>query len=432
MEPLQDKIEKAKRELEQMIDLNPQVMLLVDRDGRITRANKALLELLGLHDYPSVLGKQLEEVFPARGTVNSLLLRQDGDREHEAEVRLHGDGTRSLNFTVIGAGTGGELSVVIVRDVGAEKAQAAFLEMRHKKEAVKAVAGALMHNVNQSLTVIMVNAQLMNVMIEKGSINTEDLANSLRDIVRETTCIAELLKNIGRTKVFMTEPYPGSDDIMDIKSSSGCPGSHEAGMPRAFLWLESSYEAAVDVLLKALEAHEPGAFRHAKRTAEVAAILARRMGYTADAALTVHSCATLHDIGRLGIPDEVLRKAEPLTDREMALMRTHPDIGFNLLRNFPVTPDQAEVARSHHERWDGAGYPRGLAGTEIHGVARIVAVAEAFDSLSHQSCATGMSDDEIAAEIIAGSGSRFDPDVVAAFRDSLPLLKRVVAPGAQA
>lgn len=426
MEPLQNRIEKAKRELEHMIDLNPQVMLLMGHDGRITRANRALLDLMGLTGYPSVLGKRLEDLFLGNDSVGKILIRRDGSREHEAEVTLAGGRRLVLHFTVVGVGADGELTVVMVRDVGAEKEQAASLALRHKTEAVKAVAGALMHNVNQSLTVIMVNAQLLNLMLEKGVMNPADVANSLVDIVRETTSIAELLKNLSSPNRFVTEPYPGSTDILDIRRSAECGGTGPDAAPRAYVWLESSFAAAVDLLLKALDAHEGGSFRHARQTAGYAAILARRMGYAEGDVAKIRNCATLHDIGKLGIPDSILCKPSSLGDDEMRVMRTHAEIGYNLLRNLPFVRGEAEVAWSHHERWDGSGYPQGLKGKDIHPMARIVSVADALDALRvERSYHQVASEEAVAGGINAGAGSQFDPDVVEAFNESREELEKV-------
>ena len=426
MEQVQDKIERAKQELEQMIDLNPQVMLLADREGRITRANRALLDLLGLPGYPEVLGKRIEELFPGKEAVRKLLARRKVDKGQDIEVRLRDGRARVLHFTVVGAGAKGELSVVVINDVGADRERAAFLELKHKKDAVNTVAGALMHNVNQSLTVIMVNAQLMNLMVEKGQINAADVRNSLQDIVKETTRIAEVLKDIDRPAGFVMEPYLGSVSILDIKRSAGLSGGTVSGpAPRAYLWLESAYASALDVLLSALDVHDNGVLLHARRTATNAEILARRMGKSETEAVKIRNCAALHDIGKLGIPDSILCKPAPLTAAETACVRTHTEIGYDLLRNFPFAREEAEAARSHHERWDGSGYPQGLAGKDIHEMARIVGLADAVDALSFdRAYHKGVSPEAIAAEINSGAGVQFDPEVVAAFNNSRVMLRR--------
>lgn len=427
MEPVQEKIEKAKRELEQMIDLNPQVMLLVDTKGCVTRANKALLALLGLTDYPQVLGKRMDDLFPGNGDVSRLMVQRKENREIEAEVALAGDRRHVLRFTIVGADAEGELAVIMVSDVGAEKDEAESLAIRHKTEAVKAVAGALMHNVNQSLTIIMVNAQLMNLTLEKGGADPSELMDRLKDVVKETISIADVLKAVDGPARFVTEPYPGCADILDIKKSASTSGGTVAcAAPSADLWLESSYAAAIDMLLLALDAHDSGSFLHAKRTAEYAVIIARHMGYGVDELSRVLNCATLHDIGKLGIPDAILCKPGPLSDEEDRLAKTHPEVGYNLLRHFPFAREESVVARSHHERWDGLGYPQALAGKEIHPIARIVSVANCFDTLrAGRQSRQAASVDTVATEINSRAGSHFDPEVIQVFNRCLKELERV-------
>jgi len=329
------------------------------------------------------------------------------------------DGRRHvLHFNIVGAGAKGELSVVIVRDIGSEKEQAAHLEIKHKKEAVNAVAGALMHNVNQSLTVIMAHAQIMNLMLGKGLMKAGDVKNSLQDIVRETTRIAEVLKNIDRPSGFVTETYMGGVRMLDIKRSAGGAEAKPAAgrSPRACIWLESSYTAVLNMLLAALDSHEGNALRHARRTSEFAAIIGRHMGLD-DAEIEIaRSCGLLHDIGKIGIPEDVLRKPSALSGEQMDLMKKHTEIGYDLLRNFPFPREEADVARSHHERWNGSGYPQGLAGIDIHPMARIVAVCDAFDALGFERVYhRAVPVKAVAAEIIAGAGTQFDPEVIEAF-----------------
>ncbi|MEI6971985.1 MAG: HD domain-containing phosphohydrolase [bacterium] len=416
MVQIQDKITRAKRELEQMIDLNPQVLLLVDRDGRISRANKALLSLLGFSGYPEVLGKRFADIFPGTESVMGMLIRRDGCREMEADVALAGGRGHTLHFTVVGVGQESELAAVIVSDVSDEKAEAASLAISHKKEAVRALAGALMHNVNQSLTVIMVNAQLMNLMLEKGAMDPEDVANSLRDIVRETSGIADVLKNVSHPIAFVTEPYPGAEEILDIKrSTGGDEGIIRSAPPTGYVWPESSFTSTVEMLITLLAAHEHGAERHARMVASYASVLSGTIGHSGQDAAVIRNCALLHDVGKLGLPDAILGRSSPLSRDEQDVARKHTGMGYRLLQGFPMAYEASEVALSHHERWDGKGYPNGLAGNGVHPVARIVSVADAIDVLLNGAVRKFGSPDAVSAEINAGSGTQFDPDVVKAF-----------------
>lgn len=125
----------------------------------------------------------------------------------------------------------------------------------------------------------------------------------------------------------------------------------------------------------------------------------------------------LHDIGKLTVPASILHKASPLTDAEWKVMRRHPEAGVDLLRSDLVSPLVKGVVRSHHERWDGAGYPEGRAGDEIFHFARIAAVADCYDAVtSDRPYARARSPREGWQAVVDGAGSAFDPAVVDAFR----------------
>ena len=126
----------------------------------------------------------------------------------------------------------------------------------------------------------------------------------------------------------------------------------------------------------------------------------------------------LHDVGKLAVPSEVLQKPGPLTKEEMALVREHPDAGVRMLRGDSWSPVVRAVVRQHHERWDGDGYPQGLAGFQIHQLARVAAVADVYDAVTSErpykaagSPATGW------RVIIDGAGTAFDPAVVEVFTE---------------
>jgi Response regulator containing a CheY-like receiver domain and an HD-GYP domain len=125
----------------------------------------------------------------------------------------------------------------------------------------------------------------------------------------------------------------------------------------------------------------------------------------------------VHDLGKIGIPDAILLKRGRLTEEEFAIMRTHPQIGYEILRDSPSRFIQlgASIALHHHERWDGTGYPHGLSGEDIPRAARIVALADVFDALlSERPYKSAWSHDEAVAYVRAHSGSFFDPACVSA------------------
>jgi putative nucleotidyltransferase with HDIG domain len=166
---------------------------------------------------------------------------------------------------------------------------------------------------------------------------------------------------------------------------------------------------------RALDAFSPA---HSRRVGRTAVRIASRMGLNAEYLEQLREAGALHDIGKLAIPRGALEKPGPLTKQERALMQTHTDAGARILagNEEPMLRMATDVALAHHERWDGSGYPQGLAGDQIPLAARIVAVADVFDALTHdRPYKTAWPVDDARAEIAAGAGTQFDPRVVTAF-----------------
>lgn len=161
---------------------------------------------------------------------------------------------------------------------------------------------------------------------------------------------------------------------------------------------------------------------HVVRMSHYTRILALAMGYTEQAADEILHAAPMHDVGKIGIPDAILTKPGKLTETEWAVMQTHTVIGARILGQHPsgLLSLAASIARSHHERWDGSGYPDRLAGAEIPHAARLVAVADVFDALtSERPYKRAWSVEEANNLLRAESGRHFDPDIITAFFDNL-------------
>lgn len=152
---------------------------------------------------------------------------------------------------------------------------------------------------------------------------------------------------------------------------------------------------------------------HSVRVAHYARELARRMGMSEEEQENIYYIALLHDVGKIGIPDQVLNKPGRLTDEEFHLIQTHPSIGGDILKNFTALEGIAEGARYHHERYDGKGYCEGKVGEDIPLTARIIAVADAYDAMSSDRCyRKGLPREVIEDELKKGSGAQFDPRIV--------------------
>lgn len=158
--------------------------------------------------------------------------------------------------------------------------------------------------------------------------------------------------------------------------------------------------------------------RHTHRVGQLSAAIAETLGVPAEVVELVRGAAPLHDIGKIGVPDHILLKSGRLTAEEFAVMKTHTSIGAAILAGgrSPLVLEAERIALSHHERWDGAGYPNGLRGEAIPLSARIVAVADVFDALTHERpYRAAWPLGRVMEEIRAQRGHHFDPAVVAAF-----------------
>jgi HD-GYP domain-containing protein (c-di-GMP phosphodiesterase class II) len=180
--------------------------------------------------------------------------------------------------------------------------------------------------------------------------------------------------------------------------------------------LQRSYVATVRALSNAVEARDAYTGKHAERVAAYGIELARAVGIDTDAAPEIEFGFLLHDVGKVAIPDAILFKSGPLTPEEYALVRGHPAIGVEILRDVDFLGDGKLVVRHHHERWDGSGYPDRVAGDAIPQAARVFAVADALDALTTDRPYRPASPFRRAREIIrAAAGTQFDPAVVAAY-----------------
>ena len=155
---------------------------------------------------------------------------------------------------------------------------------------------------------------------------------------------------------------------------------------------------------------------HARRVTAFTIAMARAMSLPGEKIRVTARGAFLHDIGKIGIPDSILRKPGALTQEEIAIMQEHCYRGYQKLRKIPFLIEAANIVYCHQEKWDGTGYPRGLKGEEIPEGARIVAVAEALDAItSDQPYRAAQPFSAAREEIISGSGRQFDPGIVKMF-----------------
>jgi putative nucleotidyltransferase with HDIG domain len=184
--------------------------------------------------------------------------------------------------------------------------------------------------------------------------------------------------------------------------------------------MQRSYLSTITSLARAVEAKDPYTSGHPERVAELALLLARGIGIDDSQLAAVRVGAIIHDIGKVGTPDQILSKPGALTAEETREIRKHPEVASRIVAELELPEGVKQMVRSHHERFDGDGYPDGLAGEEIPLAARILSVAEALDAMtSDRPYRDAMSLDAAIAEIQDKAGSQFCPRVVAALTESL-------------
>jgi diguanylate cyclase (GGDEF)-like protein len=180
-------------------------------------------------------------------------------------------------------------------------------------------------------------------------------------------------------------------------------------------------------LARAVDARDVYEGSHSERVAELAARVAQRMGLLQEQIELTRLAASLHDLGKLAVPEEILRKPGPLTDAERLVLERHPQIGYRMLESLGVTP-VAEWVLHHHERWHGTGYPDGLHGEDIPLGARIILIADAFDAMTNDRVyQRKLSTAAALTELEECSGTQFDPSAVAALIEELTPLATSVA-----
>jgi putative nucleotidyltransferase with HDIG domain len=189
--------------------------------------------------------------------------------------------------------------------------------------------------------------------------------------------------------------------------------NRRAAVAAALAEAQRTPEEALEGLMSILQLHERDGRGHATRVARLAVSMADEFGYDDEGLAIMEHGALLHDIGKLDMPASILSKPAPLDESEWRVMRTHPQVGYDLLKNQPRFAEAAELVLAHHEAYDGSGYPRGLRRKGIPQAARIITVADAYDSMTHPHTQRPPMPPVLAAEEIERcSGRQFDPECV--------------------
>ncbi|TFH48813.1 MAG: HD domain-containing protein, partial [Methanothrix sp.] len=188
---------------------------------------------------------------------------------------------------------------------------------------------------------------------------------------------------------------------------------------------EGLYEnmlSTLNSMAKILDARDPHTSQHSTRVTSLSMAMGKALGLDEDDQDVLYISASLHDIGKVGIPDHILLKPDGLTDEEFAVIKKHPDIGADILKPIPPMAKETEIIRHHHERYDGRGYPAGLKGNEIPHLSRIITLADSFDAMTtDRPYREGMSIEKALEEIKRCKGSQFDPELADIFINNVAI-----------
>ena len=184
--------------------------------------------------------------------------------------------------------------------------------------------------------------------------------------------------------------------------------------------LSTSLRSILRALVRSLEAKDPYTKEHSERVAKLALRLASSFGFDADVLDSLSFAAYLHDIGKIGIKDQILTKPKKLDSDEFEIVKLHPIIGEEIVSHLDVEPIVRSCIRNHHERWDGTGYPDGLSGEDIPFLVRVLSIVDCYDALtSKRPYRDRYTEEDAVNEIKKGSGTHFDPKVVEAFVENI-------------
>ncbi len=228
--------------------------------------------------------------------------------------------------------------------------------------------------------------------------------------------ISEATAEMARTGV-LSDDFRGDGSVPEVRELESALAQLVESVQRTEVDRERSYVDAVGAVVAAVDARDQETSGHSFRVARYALALARAMGMDHPERLrAIEWGSLLHDVGKIAVPDAILRKVGPLTEDEWYIMRQHPSWGYGILADVQFLKPALEIVYGHHERWDGTGYPRGLAGERIPLAARIFAVVDTYDAItSERPYRRAHSHREAIAEVRRVAGRQLDPAVVDAF-----------------
>ena len=252
-----------------------------------------------------------------------------------------------------------------------------------------------------------------------------------RTLSRPIDTLSKSLSAMTRAKTF-EESVPLTGSSQEVDALTEAFNTMMQSVVAAEAETRSAYVGAIRALAAALDARDPYTAGHSERVSALSVAIGRQMRLDDEQLEVLRLGALLHDIGKIGVNDHVLRKPAPLTPDEFELIKQHPTLGARILRSVPFLARHVAIVELHHERPDGKGYPHGLAGHEIPLLARIAHVADAFDAItSARAYRPARGAAEALVELWKHAGAQFDAEVVQALAAALPQVSAPAAPAAR-
>jgi putative nucleotidyltransferase with HDIG domain len=365
--------------------------------------------------------------------LGTLLLGTALDADYASELtRLSGAGTLIVSRDAIVASTLAPATTsALTSPVVASLASTDSIMLGHQQYAVKLLfrhgdaAAYALDSVDASAEPLLKAALRATLLIALGSLALAAFASLwlARTVARPIDTLSRSLTVMAQSRDFGA-PIAVTGSSLEVDTLTETFNAMMASLTAAEEDTRSAYVGAIRALALALDARDPYTAGHSERVSTISVAIGHQMALPESDLDTLRLGALLHDIGKIGISDDVLRKPGPLTHAEFEVIKEHPVTGARILRTVPFLTRHLPIVELHHERPDGKGYPHGLRGDEIPMFARIVHVADAFDAITSARAyrpARGAAD--ALQELWRHAGSQFDAEVVHALAGSIPTLR---------
>ena len=260
----------------------------------------------------------------------------------------------------------------------------------------------------------MTGIQLLEKTIER-------YPNTIRIILTAYTDVEDLIESIntGRVYKYITKPWDNDElkiTVMRALESYELANKNDQlieDLQQALEKLRESMEKIIQIVSRTIEKRDPYTAGHQSRVANLSHAIAEELGFSKDQIDAVYMAGLIHDLGKISIPSEILSKPTALTEIEFSIIKSHPQVGYEILKDVEFNWPIAQILHQHHERLDGSGYPNGLSAKDIQIEAKVLAVADVVEAMSsHRPYREAIGRDKALDEIVANKGIFYDPVVV--------------------